>query len=76
MTSATAWCSSANLANGTYSWSVKALDVGGKEIGGSPAWTFQVDTGLRAVTPPQINAPDGSAVGKTLTSVAPDVEPA
>jgi hypothetical protein len=70
-TAATAWSSPANLANGTYTWSVKALDVAGNSIGSSPTWTFTVDAGLRAVTPTQIAAPDGSSVGKTLTSVAP-----
>lgn len=70
-TAATAWSSPANLANGTYTWSVKALDVAGNSIGSSPTWTFTVDAGLRAVTPTQIAAPDGSSVGRTLTSVAP-----
>jgi hypothetical protein len=70
-TAATAWSSPANLANGTYTWSVRALDVAGNSIGSSPTWSFTVDAGLRAVTPTQIAAPDGSSVGKTLTSVAP-----
>ena len=70
-TAATAWSSPANLANGTYTWSVRALDVAGNSIGSSPTWTFTVDAGLRAVTPTQIAAPEGWSVGKTLTSVAP-----
>jgi hypothetical protein len=70
-TAATTWSSPTNLANGTYTWSVKALDVAGNSIGSSPTWTFSVDAGLRAVTPTQIAAPEGSSVGKTLTSFAP-----
>ncbi|MBC2933463.1 Ig-like domain repeat protein [Nocardioides sp. zg-1228] len=70
-TAATAWTSPANLADGTYTWSVRALDVAGNSIGSSPTWTFTVDAGLRAITPAQITAPEGSSVGKTLTSVAP-----
>ncbi|WP_299923991.1 Ig-like domain repeat protein [uncultured Nocardioides sp.] len=70
-TAATAWSSPTNLTNGTYTWSVKALDVAGNSIGSSPTWSFTVDAGLRATTPTQIAAPEGSSVGKTLTSVAP-----
>lgn len=71
LTSATAWTSPTSLADGTYTWTVKALDVSGKEIGTSQARTFTVDTALRALTPAQISAPTGSAVGQTLTSTPP-----
>lgn len=70
-TSATAWTYPSSLADGSYTWTVKALDVAGKEMGSSPARSFSVDTGLRALTPTQISAPTGSAVGQTLTSSAP-----
>lgn len=70
-TAATSWSLPTNLAHGSYSWSVKALDVAGKTIGSSPEWRFTVDTELRATTPARIEAPEGSAVGKTLTSALP-----
>ncbi len=70
-TSATAWTNPASLSDGTYRWTIKALDVAGKEIGASAARSFTVDTGLRALTPTQISAPGGSAVGQTLTSTPP-----
>jgi hypothetical protein len=70
-TSATGWTYPASLSDGTYTWRVKALDVAGKEIGSSTARTFTVDTALRALTPTQVAAPNGSAVGQTLTSTPP-----
>ena len=70
-TSATAWTQPTALAHGSYTWTVKALDVAGKEIGTSVPRSFSVDTELRAVTPTTIAAPQGSAVSRTLTSTAP-----
>ena len=70
-TFATAWELPTNLVTGSYTWSVKAYDTAGGLLGSSVARGFTVNAGLSAVTPTRIEAPNGSAVGQTLTSVAP-----
>ena len=70
-TSATAWATTTDLSTGTYSWTVKAYDTAGGLLGTSPVGWFSIDAGLSAVTPTRIDAPTGSAVGQTLTSVLP-----
>lgn len=70
-TTATSWSPAQGLPTGTYLWSVVALDARGNRIGSSPTRIFEVDGAVRAVTPAQILAPEGSAVTKTLISVDP-----
>ena len=71
-TAANAWAPIVNFPDGTYSWVVTASDASGHVMGSSPTRTFVVDTALIA-TPPgvQIQAPDGTEVGKSFTSTAP-----
>ncbi|HEX5089726.1 MAG TPA: Ig-like domain repeat protein [Nocardioides sp.] len=71
-TAANAWAPTVNYPDGTYTWVVTAFDASGNTMGTSPAWTFQVDTALNAdAQAVQIQAPDGTEVGKTLTSTPP-----
>lgn len=70
-TSATAWSTTADLATGSYAWTVKAYDTAGGLLGTSPTASFSVEAGLVAVSPTQIQAPTSSAVGQTLTSAPP-----
>ncbi len=71
-TSANAWSPIVNFPDGTYSWTVTASDPSGNVMGTSPTWTFEVDTALDAsASGVQIQAPDGTEVGKTFTSTAP-----
>nr|MBA3783287.1 Ig-like domain repeat protein [Nocardioides sp.] len=59
-----------SLTTGTYTWQVTGLDASGNALGSSSR-TFTVNTGLTTASPPQVLAPDGTGVGKTLTSVPP-----
>ena len=70
-TSATAYSVTDRLESGTYSWTVKAYDSANRYLGTSPARRFVVDAAVRAVSPVQIHAPTGSAVGQVLTSTPP-----
>ncbi len=69
-TSATAWAAPRNLVTGSYRWQVTAQDMSGRVIGTSER-TFAVEAQLVATTPPVIQAPGGTGVGATLTSVPP-----
>lgn len=69
-TAATAWAPTSSLSSGTYTWTVTASDVSGVDIGRSSG-SFVVDSQLVAVTPSHLDAPDGAAVGRTLTATAP-----
>ncbi len=71
-TSANAWAPIVNFPDGTYTWGVTASDASGNVMGTSPTRTFVIDTALSAsAAPAQIQAPDGTEVGKTFTSTAP-----
>ncbi len=70
-TVATAWTPVQSMPSGSYTWTVTAYDARGNRIGSSPARRFEVDGAVRVVTPVQIQAPLGSAVGQTLTSTPP-----
>ncbi|MCW2832247.1 MAG: hypothetical protein JWN68_200 [Nocardioides sp.] len=70
-TVATSYSHTSSLPSGTYEWSVLALDARGNRLGSSPVRRFSVDGAVRELSPVQIVAPDGSAVGKTLISVDP-----
>lgn len=69
-TVATSYATTTNLASGTYRWIVTAIDANDVPLTTAQR-TFVVDAALGVVTAARINAPEGSAVGKTLTSVAP-----
>lgn len=70
-TLATGWAPTATLASGNYTWTVTAYDSLNNVIGVSDAQGFTVDAALRVVTNAQIQAPDGTGIGKTLTSTPP-----
>lgn len=70
-TTATAWTPTQTMPSGSYLWSVTAYDARGNRIGSSPTRRFDVDGAVRVVSPVQIHAPTGSAVGQTLTSTPP-----
>lgn len=71
-TAATTWAPTVNYPDGTYTWIVTAFDPSGNVMGASPAWTFVVSTALNAAASGvQIQAPDGTEVGKTFTSTPP-----
>ncbi len=74
-TPALTWSTTAPLKGGTYTWTVKALNADNEVISTSAARSFTVDAGLTAVTAPVISAPEGSAVGRTLTSTPPRWSP-
>ncbi len=70
-TVASSWATTGNLDNGTYQWRVTPLDANNQALGSSEWRAFSVDAGLRATVPVQIQAPNGTGVGNTLTSTPP-----
>lgn len=74
-TAATAYAVTGAAATGTYIWEVIALDSDRKPIGRSQS-TFEVDGRIALVRSVEIQAPAGTGVGATLTSTAPQWNPA
>ena len=74
-TAATSYAVTGAAPTGTYNWQVAALDADRKPIG-SASSTFTVDAGIKVVRGVEIQAPEGTGVGATLTSAAPIFEPA
>ena len=74
-TAATSYAVTGAAPTGSYSWDVTALDTNRKPIG-SGSSTFSVDAGVKVVRGVEIQAPEGTGVGATLTSTAPVFEPA
>jgi hypothetical protein len=69
-TVATAYAPTAALPTGAYTWKVTAKDAVGNVLA-SPSRGFTVDAAISATTPPQIQAPSGTAIGATLNVVDP-----
>ena len=60
---------------GSYTWEVTAFDSDRKPIG-SASSTFTVDAGIKVVQGVEIQSPEGTGIGATLTSTAPIFDPA
>ncbi len=70
-TAASTWATTANLDTGAYQWRVTPRDANVQALGTSAWRAFSVDAALRATVPAQIQAPNGTGVGNTLTSSPP-----
>ena len=70
-TAASTWATTSNLETGSYRWRVTPYDANNQPLGTSAWRGFSVDAGLRATVATQIQAPNGTGVGKTLTSTPP-----
>ena len=70
-TSATAYAPVSAFPNGTYTWKVTAFDPGNQVMGVSETRSFVVDGAVSATASVQIQAPEGSGVGRTLQSTPP-----
>ncbi|MEO5746299.1 MAG: hypothetical protein ABIQ53_17160, partial [Terracoccus sp.] len=70
-TLATGWAPMTTMATGEYTWTVTAYDSLNNVIGVSAPQGFSVDAALSVFTDAQIQAPDGTSIGKTLTSTPP-----
>jgi hypothetical protein len=69
-TDATAYAWPTAMPSGTYRWTVTAFDAAGGAVA-TQSSRFSVDAGLSAASATVISAPEGSAVGKVLTSTPP-----
>jgi len=69
-TVASGFAATATFPTGSYAWRVTARDASGAAMSTAQS-TFTVDSALVAVSPVRIEAPTGTAVGATFTSVAP-----
>ena len=73
-TPATSYAVTSAAPTGGYTWTVTALDSDRKPIG-SASSIFTVDAGIKVVRGVEIQAPEGTGVGATLTSTAPIFDP-
>ena len=66
----TAWAPTSFLTVGPWTWTAVAYDANDKQVGTTSS-SFSVDSQIQAVQAPGIESPEGTGVGKTLTSRPP-----
>nr|WP_300045524.1 Ig-like domain repeat protein [uncultured Nocardioides sp.] len=66
----TSWAPTSFLTVGTWTWTAVAYDANDKQVGTTSS-SFSVDSQIQAVQAPGVESPEGTGVGKTLTSRPP-----